>query len=127
MDVAFWLGSEETTSANDFRFAPSSGYPAQVLSSWRAKIGKPAPHALVGNIQAPLRKQILDVSIAQSEAGIEPNGMANDARGKSVALKADVVHLDRLPQMPLLVLTVNVAMPCRITSFKGISRTAGTG
>ncbi len=42
---------------------------------------------------------------------LEPNGMANDVRWKSVTLKTDVVHLDRLPQMPVRVLPVNVTMP----------------
>jgi MFS family permease len=37
--------------------------------------------------------------------------MANDVRWKSVALKADFVHLDRLPQMPVRVRNVNVTMP----------------
>jgi hypothetical protein len=68
-------------------------------------------HGLVRNIEASLCKQILNVSIAQSEAGIEPNGMANDVRCEAVALKADFVHLDRLPQMPVRVRHVNVTMP----------------
>jgi hypothetical protein len=37
--------------------------------------------------------------------------MANDVWWKMVTLKADVVHLDRLPQMPVRVLPVNVTMP----------------
>jgi hypothetical protein len=54
---------------------------------------------------------ILHVSIAQREAGIEPNGMANDVRWEAVALKADFVHLDRLQKMPVRVRNVNVTMP----------------
>ena len=37
--------------------------------------------------------------------------MANDVRWESVALKADFVHLDRLPQMPVRVRHVIVTMP----------------
>jgi hypothetical protein len=37
--------------------------------------------------------------------------MANDVRWEAVALKADFVHLDRLPQMPVRVRHVNVTMP----------------
>ena len=43
----------------------------------------------------------------------EPNGMTNDIRWELVALKADFVHLDRLLQMPVRVLPVNVTMPSR--------------
>ena len=84
---------------------------AQILCDRRAEFEKPAPHALVGNIKAPLRKQILYISIAQSEPGIEPNRVANNIRWKSMASKRDVIHLDRLSQMPLHVLPVNVTMP----------------
>lgn len=86
---------------------------AQVSSNRRAKFEEPAPYALIGNIQAPLRKQTLHISIAQSEPAIEPNRVANYFRGESVTLKADIVHLDRLPQMPVRVLPVNVTMPQR--------------
>ena len=45
------------------------------------KLEEPAPHALIGNIQAPLHKQILHISIAKSEPSIEPNGVSNDLVG----------------------------------------------
>jgi hypothetical protein len=93
--------------------AGSRSHLAQVASDRRTEFEKPAPDGFVRDIQASLCKQILHVSIAQSEAGIEPNGMANDVRWKSVALKADFVHLDRLPQMPVRVRNVNVTMPRR--------------
>ena len=69
---------------------------AQVSSNRRAKFEEPAPYALLGNIQAPLRKRILHISITQSEPGIEPNGVANDVSWKAVAFKANVVHPKRL-------------------------------
>jgi hypothetical protein len=84
---------------------------AQILCDRGAKLEKPAPHALVGNIQAPLCKRILYVSIAQSEPGIEPNGVVNDIRWKSMPGKGDVIHLHTLSQMPVPVLPVNVTMP----------------
>ena len=52
----------------------------QVLSNRRTKFKEPAPYALVGNVQAPLCKQILYISKAQSEPGVELNGVANDVR-----------------------------------------------
>ena len=84
---------------------------AQVSSNRLTKFKKPASHGFVRDIEALLCKQILHVSIAQSEAGIEPNGMANDVRCEAVALKADFVHLDRLPQMRVRVRHVIVTMP----------------
>ena len=80
------------------------------------EIARCRPHALVGNIKAPLRKQIVYISIAQNEPGIEPNGVANNIRWKSTASKRDVIHLDGLSQMPLHVLPVNVIMPSGVLS-----------
>ena len=62
---------------------------AQISSDWRAKFEEPTPYTLVRNIQAPLRKQILYVSITQSEPGIEPYGMANDIWWESMACEGD--------------------------------------
>ena len=53
-----------------------------VTDNRRTKLEEPAPYALVGNIQTPLRKEILHISIAQSEPGVEPNGVSNDVRWK---------------------------------------------
>ena len=53
---------------------------AQVSRNRCAKFGEPASYALVGNVQAPLRKKILHISVAQSEPSVEPNGVANDVR-----------------------------------------------
>ena len=50
---------------------------AQVSGNRRTKLEEPAPYALVGNIQTPLRKEILHIPIAQSEPGVEPNGASN--------------------------------------------------
>ncbi len=69
---------------------------AQVSSNRRAKFEEPAPYALVGNIEAPLGKQILHISKAQSEPGVEPNGVANDVRWKAVACERNGSHLDML-------------------------------
>jgi hypothetical protein len=64
----------------------------QVSSNRCAKFEEPTPHSFVGNIQTPLRKHIFHISIAQSEPGVGPKGVANDVRWKAVTLKADVIH-----------------------------------
>ena len=62
---------------------------AQVSGNRRTKLEEPAPYALVGNIQTPLRKKILHIPIAP---GIEPNGASNDFRWKVVTFEGDGVH-----------------------------------
>ena len=69
---------------------------AQVASDRGTKFEEPAPYALVGNIEAPLGKQILHISKAQSEPGVEPNGVANDVRWKAVTSEGDGSHPDML-------------------------------
>jgi hypothetical protein len=44
--------------------------------------------------------------------------MANDVRWEAVALKADFVHLDRLPQMPVRVRHVNVMVWTPLTASR---------
>jgi hypothetical protein len=68
----------------------------QVSSDWRTKLQKPTSNGLVGNIQAPLRKQILYVSIAQSEASIESYGVADKFRWEAMMFEGDGSHPDML-------------------------------
>ena len=52
-----------------------------------AKLKKPASDSFVGNVETALREEIFYVSIAQSEPGIEPYGVADDLRREAVALE----------------------------------------
>jgi hypothetical protein len=83
----------------------------QVSSNWRTKFEEPAPDALVGNIEAPLGKQILHISIAQGKPGVKPNRVANDVRWKAVAAIGNRFHLITLPPDHLLAKPINVTMP----------------
>ena len=85
---------------------------AQVSGNRRTKLEEPAPYALVGNIQTPLRKEILHIPIAQSEPGIEPNGASNDFRWKAVTFEGDGVHPKRLHRNHQIeIRALNVTMP----------------
>ena len=85
---------------------------AQVSGNRRTKLEEPAPYALVGNIQTPLRKKILHIPIAQSEPGIEPNGASNDFRWKAVTFEGDGVHPKRLHRNHQIeIRALNVTMP----------------
>ena len=85
---------------------------AQVSGNRRTQLEEPAPYALVGNIQTPLRKKILHIPIAQSEPGIEPNGASNDFRWKAVTFEGDGVHPKRLHRNHQIeIRALNVTMP----------------
>ena len=87
---------------------------AQVSGNRRTTLEEPAPYALVGNIQTPLRKKILHIPIAQSEPGIEPNGASNDVRWKAVTFEGDGVHPKRLHRNHQIeIRALNVTMPVR--------------
>ena len=90
---------------------------AQVSSNRLTKFKKPASHGFVRDIEASLCKKILHVSIAQSEAGIEPNGMANDVRWESVALKADFGLSNLTSGLLDLCRSVILAFPFNIRFF----------
>lgn len=61
---------------------PSS---SQLARNDRAELQCPAADRLVGHIDATLGEHILDVTVAQSEAKIEPDGLLDDDARKAVA------------------------------------------
>jgi hypothetical protein len=60
-------------------------------SSWEfgPELRAPKPDSLIANRYAPFRHQILDISMAQIEPVVEPNGVANDFRRESVTFVSD--------------------------------------
>ena len=72
---------------------PSRRWPrastAKFLSEQWAELQDPSPHRFVGDIQTALREQIFDVSIAERETHIKPNGVPDDSGRKLVAGKRD--------------------------------------
>src|SRR5436305_2073315 len=63
------------------RSRPSS---SQLARNDRTELQGPAADRLVGNIDATLGEHILDVTVAQSEAKIEPDGLLDDDARKAV-------------------------------------------
>ena len=45
----------------------------------------PAPHRLIGNLQAALGQQVLDVAVAQCEPEIKPDRMLDDRRREAMS------------------------------------------
>ena len=101
MPIAVWNGSRV----------------AQVSGNRRTKLEEQAPYALVGNIQTSLRKKTLHIPIAQSEPGIEPNGVSNDVRWKAVTFEGDGVHPKRLHRNHQIeIRALNVTMPGSVSN-----------
>ena len=70
----------------------------QVPGNGLAELKKPPPDSFVGDIEAALREEIFYVSKAQSEPGVEPHGVADDFRWKTIALKGNILHPQTLLQ-----------------------------
>jgi hypothetical protein len=51
-----------------------------------------APDALVGNIYAALGEHIFNIAIAEGKPEIQPDGVLDDHRRKSVAGVGDLLH-----------------------------------
>jgi hypothetical protein len=67
-----------------------SGTPtAKFSGEQRPELQYPSSHRFVGDVQTALRKQILDVAIAEREADVEPNGVSDNRRRELVAGKRD--------------------------------------
>ena len=55
---------------------------AQAIGESPAEFVAPSPHCLIGDDNAPLSQQQLDVTQAEAEHVIQPHGLANDVAEK---------------------------------------------
>ena len=76
-----------------------------------SELENPTTHSLVGDFEAALGQQILDVSEAQREAAIEPYGVLDDLGRKSVATIGDLFHRWRLDCCHSTRKPINVTTP----------------
>ena len=60
----------------------------QSPSVFRPELDAPKSDRFVGNRDASLSKQLFDVSKAHAESVVEPDGVADDLRWKSIAVVA---------------------------------------
>src|SRR5450755_1442375 len=74
----------------------------------RTKLQDPAADSLVADAQTSRGQQILDVSVAQGEPQIEPNGVANDFGWEAVAGVGNAAHHHSYP-----IQNATVTMPSR--------------
>jgi hypothetical protein len=56
------------------------------------KLQSPAPHRFIRNVNTAFRQQILNIAIAKWKAEIQPDGILDDVRGKSVTGIGDFLH-----------------------------------
>src|SRR6266851_8080458 len=85
----------------------------QVSRHRRTKLQDPAADGLVANAQTSRGQQILDVSVAQGEPQIEPNGVANDSGREAVAGVGNGAHHHSYP-----IHNATVTMPDRCVTFR---------
>ncbi len=73
--------------------------PLEPTSILGTELPAPLPDGLVGDHDPPLCKELLDVTEAQAEAVVEPDGVADDLRGISVSVLAGciIIHPPSLP------------------------------
>ena len=76
-----------------------------------SELENPTTHGLVGDFEAALGQQILDVSEAQREAAIEPYGVLDDLGRESVATIRDQFHRWRLDYRRSTRKPINVTTP----------------
>jgi len=56
------------------------------------ELHRPAPDALIGNVYAALGEHIFDIAIAEGKPEIQPDGVLDDRRWKSVSGIRDFLH-----------------------------------
>ena len=59
----------------------------QPASDLRPELDRPAPDRLVAHVDAACRQKLFDIAQAETEAEVEPHGMADHLRRKAVALE----------------------------------------
>ena len=69
---------------------PSS---SQLAGNGGAELQSPTADRLVGHIDTSLGEHVLDVTVAQSEAEIEPEGLLDDDARIAVAMVGELGHL----------------------------------
>jgi hypothetical protein len=69
------------------------------------------PNALLGEVEATLGKQLLDIAIAQGEAKVQPLGVLDDDRRKTMPAIGDRHHARSLRRTSPIQQVVFLTMP----------------
>ncbi len=84
------------------RVAKASLLLPQLPGIFKPELPAPVPNRLVGYNHSSLSEQIFDIPQAQAEAVVEPDGVADDLAGKTMARVGEfrLIHGPILPRRP---------------------------
>src|ERR1700676_1381247 len=85
--------------------------PPQLSCDPGPEFQNPAPHRFIGNLQAALGQEILNVAVAQSESEIQPNRVLDNRRREAKAQIGQLLHAGSLPHQVARRNPVSVTMP----------------
>ena len=91
--------------------ARSRTAPSQSPNDRRSEFEHPTANAFVGEVEAPLGKQLLDIAIAQGEAKVQPHGVLDDDRRKTMPAIGDRSHARSLRRTPPIQQAVFLTVP----------------
>ena len=101
--------------------ARSRTAPSQAPSDRRSEFEHPTANAFVGEVEATLGKQLLDIAIAQGEAEVQPHGVLDDDRRKTMPTIGDRSHARSLRRTPPIQQAVFLTVPVEVSASQGAS------
>ena len=71
--------------------------PSQPAGKIGPELQNAAPHRFIGNLQASLGQEILNVAVAQCESEIKPDRVLDDRRREAMSAVGELIHAGSLP------------------------------
>src|SRR6202011_3831517 len=82
--------------------------PTAIARAWAAppqlscypgpELQHPAPHRFIGDLQAALGEEFLNIAITQCEPEIKPDGVLDDRRREAMSAVGKLIHAGSLPR-----------------------------
>jgi len=85
--------------------------PPQLSCDPGPEFQNPAPHRFIGNLQAALGQEILNVAVAQCEPEVQPNCVLDNRGREAVPAIGELIHAESLPHQVARPNSVSVTMP----------------
>src|SRR5205823_13540651 len=85
--------------------------PPQLACDPGPEFQNPAPHRFIGNLQASLGEEFLNVAVAQREPEIKPNRVLDDRRRETMSAVGELTHAGSLPYQVAHSNSLSVTMP----------------
>ena len=101
--------------------------PPQLSCNPGAEFQNPAPHRFIGNLQAALGQEILNVAVAQCETEVQPNCVLDNRGREAVPAIGELIHAESLPHQVARPNSVSVTMPLTIYTVPLLSGSLCTG